>query len=81
MTTAIVRPANRNDLDRLEAMISRVDRHVTMPSLREAMAARIERSLDALRWTLPPQNECYFLVMEEDGELLEHRQHFHQSRR
>ena len=72
MTTAIVRPANRNDLDRLEAMISRVDPGMlTMPSSREAMAARIERSLDAFaRGSLPPQNECYFLVMEEDGELL-----------
>ena len=72
MTTAIVRPATRNDLDKLEAMIAHVDPGMlTMPSSREAMAARIDRSLAAFaRGSLPPQNECYFLVMEEDGELL-----------
>lgn len=72
MTTAIVRPADRNDLDRLEGMIARVDPGMlTMPSSREAMAARIERSLAAFaRGSLPPQNEAYFLVMEEEGELL-----------
>jgi len=72
MTTAIVRAATRNDLDRLEAMIAHVDPGMlTMPSSREAMAARIERSLAAFaRGSLPPQNECYFLVMEEEGELL-----------
>ena len=48
MTTATVRPANRDDLDQLEAMIGRVDPGMlTMPSSREAMAARIERSLAA----------------------------------
>ena len=72
MSQTIVRPANRNDLDRLEDMITRVDPGMlTMPSSREAMAARIERSLSAFaRGSLPPQNECYFLVMEEEGELL-----------
>ena len=72
MTTTIVRPARRSDLDQLEGMISRVDPGMlTMPSSREAMAARIERSLTAFaRGSLPPQNECYFLVMEEAGELL-----------
>jgi arginine N-succinyltransferase len=72
MTTAIVRPATRNDLDQLENMISRVDPGMlTMPSSREAMAARIDRSLKAFaRGSLPPENECYFLVMEENGELL-----------
>lgn len=72
MSTAIVRPANLNDLDQLEDMISRVDPGMlTMPSSREAMEARIERSLTAFgRGSLPPENECYFLVMEEDGELL-----------
>ncbi|MFT3725286.1 MAG: arginine N-succinyltransferase [Hyphomonadaceae bacterium] len=72
MTTAIIRPASRKDLDQLEAMISRVDPGMlTMPSSREAMSARIERSLTAFsRGSLPPENECYFLVMEEDGELL-----------
>ncbi|HVY88023.1 MAG TPA: arginine N-succinyltransferase [Hyphomonadaceae bacterium] len=70
--TATVRPATRNDLDRLEAMIAHVDPGMlTMPSSREAMAARIERSLAAFsRPSEAPQNECYFLVMEEDGELL-----------
>jgi arginine N-succinyltransferase len=72
MSTAIVRPATRNDLDRLAAMIARVDLGMlTMPSSRDAMAARIERSLTAFaRPSVAPQNECYFLVMEEDGELL-----------
>ncbi len=72
MTTAIIRPATRKDLDQLESMISRVDPGMlTMPSSREAMSARIERSLTAFsRGSLPPENECYFLVMEEDGELL-----------
>ena len=72
MTATIVRPAKPNDLDQLEAMIARVDPGMlTMPSSREAMAARIERSLAAFaRGSLPPENECYFLVMEEDGELL-----------
>lgn len=72
MSTAIVRPAARSDLDRLEDMISRVDPGMlTMPSSREAMAARIERSLSAFaRPSSAPQNECYFLVMEEEGELL-----------
>jgi arginine N-succinyltransferase len=72
MSKAIVRPATRNDLDRLENMITRVDPGMlTMPSSRDAMAARIERSLTAFaRPSISPQNECYFLVMEEDGELL-----------
>ena len=72
MSKAIVRPATRNDLDRLDAMIARVDLGMlTMPSSRDAMAARIERSLTAFaRPSAAPQNECYFLVMEEDGELL-----------
>lgn len=72
MSKAIVRPANRNDLDRLDAMIGRVDLGMlTMPSSRDAMATRIERSLTAFaRPSIAPQNECYFLVMEEDGELL-----------
>ena len=72
MTTTIVRPAKLSDLDRLEGMIARVDPGMlTMPSSREAMAARIERSLAAFaRPSVAPQNECYFLVMEEDGELL-----------
>lgn len=72
MSNAIVRPATRNDLDRLEAMITRVDPGMlTMPSSREAMAARIERSITAFdRASAAPQNECYFLVMEQDGELL-----------
>lgn len=72
MTATTVRPAARSDLDRLEAMIARVDPGMlTMPSTREAMAARIERSLSAFaRTSQPPQNECYFLVMEEDRELL-----------
>ena len=72
MSKAIVRPANPNDLDRLEAMIARVDLGMlTMPSSRDAMAVRIERSLAAFaRPSIAPHNECYFLVMEEDGELL-----------
>lgn len=72
MTSAIVRPAGKHDLDKLEAMIAHVDPGMlTMPSTREAMAARIDRSLTAFeRGSLPPQNECYFLVMEEDGEIL-----------
>ena len=70
--TAIVRPAEPHDLDRLEAMIARVDAGMlTMPSSRDAMAERIRRSAAAFaRESAPPQNECYFLVMEEDGELL-----------
>ena len=54
MTTAIIRPANRNDLDQLEGMISRVDPGMlTMPSSREAMAARIDRHRDERgpQWT------------------------------
>lgn len=72
MTTTIVRPAKLSDLDRLEGMIARVDPGMlTMPSSREAMAARIERSLSAFaRPSIAPQNECYFLVMEEGDELL-----------
>ncbi len=70
--TAIVRPAAPADLDRLEAMIAHVDPGMlTMPASREAMATRIERSLSAFaRAPAPPENECYFLVMEEEGELL-----------
>ena len=69
---AIVRPATRSDLDRLDAMIAHVDPGMlTMPQTREAMDARIEKSILAFeRPSAPPQNECYFLVMEEDGELL-----------
>ncbi len=72
MSKAIVRPATRNDLENLAAMIARVDLGMlTMPASRDAMAARIERSLTAFaRPSIAPQNECYFLVMEEDGELL-----------
>lgn len=70
--TTTVRPAARSDLDRLEAMIAHVDPGMlTMPSTREAMQARIDRSVNAFaRGSVPPENECYFLVMEEDGELL-----------
>lgn len=70
--TAIVRPATPRDLDHLEGMIARVDAGMlTMPSSRQAMAERIQRSVDAFtRPSAPPQNECYFLVMEVDGELL-----------
>ncbi len=52
-------------------MISRVDPGMlTMPQTAEAMAARVERSLAAFaRPSAPPENECYFLVMEEEGEL------------
>jgi arginine N-succinyltransferase len=72
MMNATVRPASLSDLPRLEAMIAHVDPGMlTMPSNREAMAARIERSLAAFaRPSQPPQNECYFLVMEEDGQLV-----------
>jgi arginine N-succinyltransferase len=72
MMTATVRPASLSDLPRLEAMIAHVDPGMlTMPSTREAMAARVERSIAAFaRPSKPPQNECYFLVMEEDGELV-----------
>ncbi len=70
--TAIVRPANRSDLDRLEAMIAHVDAGMlTMPQTREAMAERIEKSLSAFeRPSSPPENESYFLVMEDGAELL-----------
>ena len=72
MSAAIVRPARPGDLDQLEAMIARVDPGMlTMPASREAMAERIERSMAAFaRGSLPPHNESYFLVMEEDGVLL-----------
>ena len=72
MMSAIVRPARMTDLPRLEAMISHVDPGMlTMPSTPEAMAARIERSASAFsRASGPPQHECYFLVMEEAGELV-----------
>lgn len=70
--SAIVRPAVPADLDRLEAMIAHVDRGMlTMPATRAAMAERIRRSGEAFaRDSAPPRNECYFLVMEEGGELL-----------
>jgi arginine N-succinyltransferase len=70
--TAIVRPANREDLSRLEAMIAYVDPGMlTMPMTREAMLARVERSLAAFgRGSEPPESEIYFLVLEEDGKLL-----------
>lgn len=70
--STIVRPAARSDLDRLDAMIAHVDPGMlTMPASRGAMADRIERSLLAFaRPPAPPENECYFLVMEEEGELL-----------
>lgn len=72
MSAAIVRPARPGDLDQLEAMIARVDPGMlTMPASREAMAERIERSMAAFaRGSLPPHNESYFLVMEEEGVLL-----------
>ena len=72
MMSATVRPARLTDLPRLEAMIAHVDPGMlTMPSTREAMAARIERSIAAFcRPSAPPHNECYFLVMEEAGELV-----------
>jgi len=72
MTSTIVRPAKLSDLDRLDGMIARVDPGMlTMPASREAMAARIERSLAAFaRPSIAPHNECYFLIMEEEGELL-----------
>ena len=47
MTATIVRPATRNDLDQLEAMIARVDPGMlTMPSTREAMAAPLEGGVE-----------------------------------
>lgn len=70
--TTIVRSASPGDLDRLEAMIAHVDPGMlTMPASREAMAQRIQRSVEAFaRPSAPPQNECYFLVMEEAGEII-----------
>jgi arginine N-succinyltransferase len=70
--TAIVRPAQRSDLDRLTGLIAYVDRGMlTMPSSREAMEARVERSLAAFaRGSLAPENEAYFLVMEENGDIV-----------
>jgi len=70
--TAIVRPANREDLSRLEAMIAHVDPGMlTMPMTREAMLGRVERSLSAFgRGSEPPECEIYFLVLEEEGQLL-----------
>lgn len=72
MMSAIVRPASHSDLPRLEAMIAHVDPGMlTMPSTREAMLARIERSVAAFaRPSGAPRNECYFLVMEEIGQLV-----------
>ncbi|MBI1361989.1 MAG: arginine N-succinyltransferase [Alphaproteobacteria bacterium] len=69
---AIVRPARSSDLPRLEAMIEHVDPGMlTMPSTRAAMKERIERSVTAFaRPSAPPQNECYFLVLEEGEDLL-----------
>ncbi|MEZ5937595.1 MAG: arginine N-succinyltransferase [Hyphomonadaceae bacterium] len=69
---AVVRPARAQDLDRLTAMIADVDRGMlTMPSSREEMAVRIERSDAALaRPPAPPVDETYFLILEEDGEIL-----------
>jgi arginine N-succinyltransferase len=69
---ATVRPATRADLDRLTGLIAHVDPGMlTMPSTREAMAERVERSIAAFaRGSVAPENECYFLLMEEDGEIV-----------
>lgn len=70
--SAIVRPATRTDVDRLAGLLAHVDPGMlTMPSSREAMAERVERSLAAFGRPIgPPQGECYFLVMEEAGEII-----------
>jgi arginine N-succinyltransferase len=70
--SAIVRPVRPNDLDQLTDMIAAVDRGMlTMPATREAMAHRIERSLQAFaRASAPPANECYFLVLETEGRIV-----------
>lgn len=70
--SAIVRPVRPNDLDQLTAMIIGIDcGMLTMPSTREAMAHRIERSLHAFsRPSAPPTNECYFFVLEIDGRIM-----------
>ena len=69
---ATVRPATSADLDRLTGLIAHVDPGMlTMPSTREAMAERVERSMAAFgRGSVAPENEAYFLVMEEDGEIV-----------
>ncbi len=69
---AIVRPVRNDDLDQLEGLIAGVDRGMlTMPSTREQMAARVAESLSAFgRPSAPPDGEIYFLVLEEDGQLL-----------
>ena len=70
--TPIVRPARAADLPRLGAMIADVDKGMlTMPSTLDAMAERVARSQTAfLRASAPPENECYFLVMETGGDLV-----------
>ncbi len=70
--TAIIRPARPDDLEGLVALIAHLDPGMlTMPTTPEGMAGRIERSQQAfLRPSAPPVSESYFLVMEEDGEIL-----------
>ncbi len=70
--TAIVRPACLADIDRLEAMIASVDPGMlTMPQSRADMEARVRKSLAAFaRPSAPPENEAYFLVMEEGERLV-----------
>lgn len=68
----IVRPARESDLDQLEALIAEVDRGMlTMPATRAQMAERVAGSEAAFaRPSAPPDGETYFLVLEEDGEIL-----------
>jgi arginine N-succinyltransferase len=70
--TAIIRPARPEDLDGLVALIAHLDPGMlTMPTSREGMAGRVERSqLAFLRASSPPDSESYFLVMEDEGEIL-----------
>lgn len=70
--SAIVRPANERDLDQLEALIEGVDRGMlTMPASRAQMEQRVAVSKAAFaRPSAPPDGETYFLVLEEDGQIL-----------
>ncbi len=70
--TTIVRPAREADLDQLEALIADVDRGMlTMPASRAQMADRVELSSRSFeRPSAPPDGETYFMVLEEDGDIL-----------
>lgn len=68
----VVRAAKSGDLEQLTGLLDKVDPGmITMPQSAEAMEERIHLSEAAFsRTEIEPENEAYFLVLEEDKKII-----------